>query len=129
MFCMFLMVRRPQRSTRTDTHLPCTTLVRCGYPRDHNNVSPRLGFSWAMDEEGRSALRGGFGVFYQRTSYTFLTPMFSTQARFSNSFVVQFPTRSEEHKSELQSLMRISYAVFCLKKKTPIECGTLKITT
>jgi hypothetical protein len=48
-----------------------------GYPRDFNNVSPRLGFSWATDDVGRSAVRGGFGVFYQRTSYTFLTNMFS----------------------------------------------------
>jgi hypothetical protein len=64
-----------------------------GYPRDMNNVSPRLGFSWAMDDAGRSALRGGFGVFYQRTSYTFLTNMFSA-GRFSNSFVAQFPTNN-----------------------------------
>jgi hypothetical protein len=61
------------------------------YPRDNNNVSPRLGFSWALDPEGRSAVRGGFGVFYQRTSYTFVTGMFSN-GRFSDSFVAQFPT-------------------------------------
>ena len=48
-----------------------------GYPMDLNNISPRLGFSWALDDAGRSAVRGGFGVFYQRTSYTFLTNMFS----------------------------------------------------
>lgn len=64
------------------------------YPRDMNNVSPRLGFSWALDDQGRSAVRGGFGVFYQRTSYTFLTPMFSTQAYFSDSFTAAFPTNS-----------------------------------
>jgi hypothetical protein len=64
-----------------------------GYPRDMNNVSPRLGFSWAMDDAGRSAVRGGFGVFYQRTSYTFLTNMFSA-GRFSNSFLVNFPTNN-----------------------------------
>ena len=64
-----------------------------GYPRDLNNISPRLGFSWAMDDAGRSAMRGGVGVFYQRTSYTFLTNMFSN-GRFSNSFVVQFPTNN-----------------------------------
>jgi hypothetical protein len=65
-----------------------------GYPRDANNVAPRLGVTWAMDDEGRSALRGGFGTFYQRTAYTFLTPMFATQARYSTSFVVQFPTNN-----------------------------------
>ena len=42
----------------------------------------------------RSAVRGGMGVFYQRTSYTFLTPMFGTQAYFSNSFTVMFPTNN-----------------------------------
>ena len=63
------------------------------YPMDMNNISPRLGFAYSMDEEGRSALRGGFGVFYQRTSYTFLTNMFSN-GRFSDSFIVQFPTNN-----------------------------------
>jgi hypothetical protein len=63
------------------------------HPNDLNNISPRVGFSWALDDVGRSAVRGGFGVFYQRTSYTFLTPMFSN-GRFSNSFTVQFPTNN-----------------------------------
>ena len=61
-----------------------------GYPMDLNNISPRLGFAWSLDEAGRSAIRGGAGVFYQRTSYTFLTNMFSN-GRFSDSFTVQFP--------------------------------------
>jgi hypothetical protein len=65
-----------------------------GYPQDRNNISPRVGFSWAMDDAGRSAMRGGFGLFYQRTSYTFLTNMFGSQARFSNSFTVNFPTNN-----------------------------------
>ncbi len=64
------------------------------YPQDVNNISPRLGFSWALDDTGRSAVRGGFGVFYQRTSYTFLTGMFGNQARFSDSFTVNFPTNT-----------------------------------
>jgi hypothetical protein len=64
-----------------------------GYPMDTNNISPRVGFAWSMDDEGRSALRGGAGVFYQRTSYTFLTNTFSN-GRFSNSFVVNFPTNT-----------------------------------
>jgi hypothetical protein len=67
-----------------------------GYPRDDNNVAPRLGFNWVLDDAGRSSLRGGFGLFFQRTSYTFLTPMFSTQARFSNSFTVNFPTNGPD---------------------------------
>jgi Carboxypeptidase regulatory-like domain/TonB-dependent Receptor Plug Domain len=64
-----------------------------GYPNDLNNVSPRLGFSWALDAEGRSAVRGGAGLFYQRTSYTFLTTMLSG-GRFSDSFLVNFPTNN-----------------------------------
>jgi len=64
------------------------------YPMDLNNISPRVGFSWALDDNARSAIRGGAGVFYQRTSYTFLTNMFGAGARFSNSFTVQFPTNN-----------------------------------
>ncbi len=63
-----------------------------GYPQDMNNISPRVGFSWAPTD-GRSAVRGGFGLFFQRTSYTFLTPMFDS-GRFSNSFTVNFPTNN-----------------------------------
>ena len=63
-----------------------------GYPMDTNNVSPRLGFSYALDSSARSVLRGGYGIFFQRTSYTFLTAMFSTGARFSNSFTARCPT-------------------------------------
>jgi hypothetical protein len=64
-----------------------------GYPMDTNNISPRLGFAWTLDEEGRSAVRGGAGIFYQRTSYTFLTNMFSN-GRFSDSFTVSYPTNN-----------------------------------
>jgi hypothetical protein len=65
------------------------------YPRDLNNFSPRIGFAWSLDDEGRSALRGGFGTFYQRTSFTFITGMFSN-GRFSDSFTVQFPTNGPD---------------------------------
>ena len=65
-----------------------------GYPRDNNNISPRAGFSYAM-EGGRAALRGGAGIFYQRTSYTFLTGMFSG-GRFSDSFTVNYPTNNAD---------------------------------
>jgi hypothetical protein len=66
------------------------------YPRDQNNFAPRVGFSWALDDAGRSAVRGGFGLFYQRTAYTFLTPMFSTGARFTTSFTANFPTNNAD---------------------------------
>ncbi len=64
-----------------------------GYPMDLNNVSPRFGFAWSLDEAGRSAVRGGAGIFYQRTSYTFLTNMFSA-GRFTSSNTVLFPTNN-----------------------------------
>jgi hypothetical protein len=64
------------------------------YPMDLNNVSPRFGFAWSLDDAGRSAVRGGAGIFYQRTSYTFLTNMYATQARFTDTFTVNFPTNT-----------------------------------
>src|SRR3546814_16570441 len=77
----FLMIRRPPRSTRTDTLFPYTTLFR-------------------SRRTARSASR-------RPRSAASLPPASSRL----------MPGRSEEHTSELQSLMRISYAVFCLKKK------------
>src|SRR3546814_6008628 len=85
---VFIMLRRPPRSTRTDTLFPYTTLVRsAGRPRHRGPDRPcRL----------RQPRRGRHRGRLRRPR----------PAR-----------RSEEHTSELQSLMRISYAVFCLKKK------------
>jgi len=60
------------------------------YPVDTNNLSPRIGFSYALDDEGTSVVRGGFGVFYQRTPFTFATNFFSNGIE-SNSFLVLFP--------------------------------------
>lgn len=62
------------------------------YPIDANNVSPRVGFSYALNG-GRSALRGGVGLFYQITSLSFLTPTF-TSGPNSGSFLVSFPTNN-----------------------------------
>src|SRR3546814_7851285 len=86
----FLMIRRPPRSTRTDTLFPYTTLFRSGR-------------AWATPAV-RSDRRRAAG----RHSGSDRTDAAST-------------VRSEEHTSELQSLMRISYAVFCLKKKNTIQ--------
>src|SRR3546814_9446150 len=85
----FLMIRRPPRSTRIDTLFPYTTLFRS------NRSSGRRGPP-TRDCRARSAGPSRRGA----------TPSSSSHAG-----------RSEEHTSELQSLMRISYAVFCLKKK------------
>src|SRR3546814_3720576 len=78
-FC--LMIRRPPRSTRTDTLFPYTTLFRSYHVR-------------VLKWSGRV-----------------------TTARLLPTCQLTFYARSEEHTSELQSLMRTSYAVFCLKKK------------
>src|SRR3546814_6014919 len=91
----FLMIRRPPRSTRTDTRFPYTTLFRSPWsPRESSpdRPPPRRG------RNGRTCRTAAARVSHR------------TQAPQSRS-------RSEEHTSELQSLMRISYAVFCLKKK------------
>src|SRR3546814_8731917 len=90
------MIRRPPRSTRTDTLFPYTTLFRS--PRSR---SPHHGFhqSWSR----RTACRMCFRSFH----------MLDQIGTRDDEHAI---TRSEEHTSELQSLMRISYAVFCLKK-------------
>src|SRR3546814_1313442 len=84
----FLMIRRPPRSTRTDTLFPYTTLFRSSLPgrrKVHCHCAPTASIATASSGT--------------------VTNWFQTKRR------------SEEHTSELQSLMRISYAVFCLKKK------------
>src|SRR3546814_4383269 len=86
------MIRRPPRSTRTDTLFPYTTLFRSAGERILD-LRERLG-----------VLQAQFGLAVNRAAEV-------------DEIVEQ--RRSEEHTSELQSLMRISYAVFCLKKKTP----------
>src|SRR3546814_8066082 len=88
------MIRRPPRSTRTDTLFPYTTLFRSIAP------DKRRQFFRADDAKPNRAPAGS-GDWYEMVS----------------SFLGNGPNRSEEHTSELQSLMRISYAVFCLKKK------------
>src|SRR3546814_18174317 len=97
-FIFFLMILRPPSSTRTDTLFPYTTLFRSPpQPR----VAVRQIWLDALprrDDQRPSGLRHARG---RRR-----TPDDGTRDR-----------RSEEHTSELQSLMRISYAVFCLKKK------------
>src|SRR3546814_6903682 len=87
----FLMIRRPPRSTRTDTLCPYTTLFRSNRHRDCRPSSAECRAA-PCRRRGRGDRR-------------------SSSPRARNG------ARSEEHTSELQSLMRISYAVFCLKKK------------
>src|SRR3546814_1931523 len=120
------MIRHPPRSTRTDTLFPDTTLFRSrgGVFRGRRHLSlPSPGFglpgrscaAWVWfravlvgngDAGQLGRLAVGFSLGVQPAAFP---PALS---------------RSEEHTSELQSLMRISYAVFCLKKKTNILINT-----
>src|SRR3546814_3190861 len=98
------MIRRPPRSTRTDTLFPYTTLFRSIGQFNEVSVIRR------RDRPGAEVLAELESIVAERTAA--LDAM--TQADFDAE---SFTPRSEEHTSELQSLMRISYAVFCLKKK------------
>src|SRR3546814_10786170 len=98
------MIRRPPRSTRTDTLFPYTTLFRSG--RDESDGA---GGTATL----RLGCRTGVGC---RTLSATSTDRSTTADCVLSSRPVR--ARSEEHTSELQSLMRISYAVFCLKNKT-----------
>src|SRR3546814_1025409 len=89
------MIRRPPRSTRTDTLFPYTTLFRSGV---------RL-WAWHIAPICFTA------------SSAWLILLLALRCWNVSETEKGNPTRSEEHTSELQSLMRISYAVFCLKKK------------
>ncbi|MBI3261593.1 MAG: TonB-dependent receptor [Acidobacteria bacterium] len=60
------------------------------YPVDKNNVSPRVGVTYALDDAGRSVIRGGFGLFYQKTPF-FLQGNFISSGVFADSFTVLFP--------------------------------------
>src|SRR3546814_5487663 len=117
------MIRRPPRSTRTDTLLPYTTLFRS------RQLEQRLA---ALGVVARSAALsspnlpegGGFWVLVSPDSVGKVNEMLlqNLSREFNELKHKIMPCegvapRSEEHTSELQSLMRISYAVFCLKKK------------
>src|SRR3546814_17726251 len=99
----FLIIRRPPRSTRTDTLFPYTTLFR-STGHIENTAS---GEHRAFAGDGSNS-RQQFGERDRATEMAAGLDALRDQA---------IDTRSEEHTSELQSLMRISYAVFCLKKK------------
>src|SRR3546814_10355274 len=98
----FLMIRRPPRSTRTDTLLPYTTLCR-------STPDPNRLVTVQFDTSVNSRLPWRFSA---DTFEMKVHPGELAEATFHAANL-----RSEEHTSELQSLMRISYAVFCLKKK------------
>src|SRR3546814_8759714 len=94
----FLMIRRPPRSTRTDTLFPYTTLFR--------SVHDRIVQQFQIDGAAAKAKSVAEKIAAKVNKGTDLSKALNESG-----------LRSEEHTSELQSLMRISYAVFCLKKK------------
>src|SRR3546814_11805100 len=116
----FLMIRQPPRSTRTDTLFPYTTLFRSALAVAHAAAGLALGQRQAgveqVDQEGLAAADAAPQVqaVGRLAAVAPEQPVQQAAARRIDERVVD---RSEEHTSELQSLMRISYAVFCLKKK------------
>ncbi len=62
-------------------------------PRDLNNFSPRIGGTWTVDDAATLVVRGGYGLYFQKTSYSNFTPIVSSGVT-SNSFTVQFPTNN-----------------------------------
>src|SRR3546814_2809641 len=128
------MIRRPPRSTRTDTLFPYTTLFRSWNDPAIAAVNP--GVELPASKINLVQRSDGSGTTFNFTNYlTKVSPAWKDAVGEGKS--VQWPdgvggkgnegvasyvqqidgSRSEEHTSELQSLMRISYAVFCLKKK------------
>src|SRR3546814_5262169 len=105
------MIRRPPRSTRTDTLFPYTTLFRSppqppGQHDPHNRASDPVSHN-----ESPELLH----CYVCKRKYTQVHHFYDQLC--PSCAELNFFKRSEEHTSELQSLMRISYAVFCLKKK------------
>src|SRR3546814_8310764 len=110
-FCFFLRRRRPPRSTRTDTLFPYTTLFRSSH---------MIGIRIACLRSLGCALLFALALpamALQDPGNAGQEPVGANEARTLDAVTVTGTRRSEEHTSELQSLMRISYAVFCLKKK------------
>src|SRR3546814_11885197 len=118
----FLIIRRPPRSTRSDTLFPLTTLFRSSSGRKRPTCSP----SWRRSRCTRSRRAARASATSPPTNMPAPPPTKSATRAPGPSFCGRrrpsIPNsaicrRSEEHTSELQSLMRISYAVFCLKHK------------
>src|SRR3546814_2823073 len=121
------MIRRSPRATRTDTLFPYTTLFRSPEARYavRSPLYPRVQGLQLMESCGPSAtMPNGYRPVHAGGAhhFRFRAGLLSPNRPPHNRFL----PRSEEHTSELQSLMRISYAVFCLKKKTTETCKTQK---
>src|SRR3546814_1345519 len=122
------MIRRPPRSTRTDTLFPYTTLFRskiCSkgwindrYRRAQRDRGARDSAPARKNLARADDAASDRGMADEERLRLGPRPPFSAARRLGPCRLRDSRRRSEEHTSELQSLMRISYAVFCLKKKT-----------
>src|SRR3546814_9218221 len=112
------MIRRPPRSTRTDTLFPYTTLFRSAVRilRDRRRQERRL--SRRVRPRDRRVRQRDHQVGLERVPRQRQVQLGAERFQIGCAQHAVLGQRSEEHTSELQSLMRISYAVFCLKKKT-----------
>src|SRR3546814_8092350 len=110
-FVLFVIVRRPPRSTRTDTLFPSTTLFRSAGLVVYFVLALWL-FRGPNCGHGRVMINLVDALYHRRRGQQLLDGVLDPQG-----WVEAGEGRSEEHTSELQSLMRISYAVFCLKQK------------
>src|SRR3546814_9185529 len=119
------MIRRPPRSTRTDTLFPYTTLFRSASTTYFVTDDPQPKLRIARHFDGHDAV----AVFSDGIENLVIDN--ATGAASPGFFgpMVRPLDRSEEHTSELQSLMRISYAVFCLKKKKKNKISITITTT
>src|SRR3546814_2240119 len=107
--CFFLMIRRPPRSTRTDTLFPYTTLFRSIRVL---REQPESEHNWAHGMVNHVAWMGSYARYQIR-----LDSGQAVEATVPSLVLAQADAQIGRATSELQSLMRISYAVFCLKKK------------
>src|SRR3546814_8728695 len=105
------MIRRPPRSTRTDTLFPYTTLFRSVGMATPDDVAAAATKATAAQKD------------WAARPYTERAAVLRRAGQLFEQYA-----RSEEHTSELQSLMRISYAVFCLKKKNKNKPKVIHIT-
>src|SRR3546814_5572922 len=122
------MIRRPPRSKRTDTFFPYTTLFRSGgYAKVIAAAIGTAAGTW--DTRFSMPSNASYGTSGMAITGTLNVSGNSTLSGTSNNVgTITTGTRSEEHTSELQSLMRISYAVFCLKKKKLNDRKILTLT-
>src|SRR3546814_7270101 len=116
------MVRRPPGSTRTDKLFPYTTLFRStwhlGRMKSGNAATGGEGNLAKLRNSDVVRLARDLGCRILGADATLVGPQSASGGSIQEMTVFSPSPRSEEHTSELQSLMRISYAVFCLKKKT-----------